>query len=342
MKTKFNYYLLFSFLIATSVFQTNAQSKLIHFWDFNTTVAGDSLGNATNPLPPSYTTLSSSNPMIVYSRPYSPNMYLDSIMDNSSSGAFYYDYSSVNYPYFSTSDSAGGNNYIKVRNPSAGAYLTFIIPTTGYKNITFNYAMSVSSSKGPNTAFSYSTNGGTTWNLLTSAMDTFNTEGRMHPDTLQNVDSVTVGGVDFVPVSINFTSDANVSNCSGFILRMTSAAGLGETILNDTMHGGNLRLDNVAIMGDSTITGINELPAQDAGYHIYPNPVNDFVNVISDHFTGDKIITMYDAVGQTVSVMENSKTQTIINTTGISAGVYLIEIKEVSTGNKYTMKIVKE
>ncbi|HTB30818.1 MAG TPA: T9SS type A sorting domain-containing protein, partial [Bacteroidia bacterium] len=303
MKTKFHYYFILAFALAFSAPKADAQA-LIHFWDFNTGTIGDSVGNATNPLPASYTVLSSANPHIVYSRPYSPNMYLDSITDIASGGSFYYDYSS-NSAYFSTSDSAGGNNFIKVRNPNANAYLIFYIPTTGYKNIMFNYALSASSSKAPNSVFSYSTNGGTSWNPLTAAMDTFNTGGRMHPDTLQNVDSVTVVS-GWRPVSINFTSDPNVNSNAGFILRMTSAG------LNDTLHSGNLRLDNVAVLG-TLASGIDNLTAEAAGYNVYPNPVQNSVNVTSDNYTGSKTITIYDVVGQTISVTENKDKQTSIN-----------------------------
>ncbi len=332
MKTKFYSILVIpSLILGLSSSAVKAQ-KLIHYWDFNTTVAGDSLGNATNPLPPSYTTLSSANPKIVYTRPYSPKMYLDSIMDNGSGGAFYYDFSGA--PYFTSSDSALTNEYLKIRNPNANAWVVFYLPTTKYKNITFNYAMSASSSKAPNSVFSYSTNGGLIWMPLTSAMDTFNTSGRSHPDTLQNVDSITVTS-GWRPVSINFTSDA-INNNTGFMVRMTSA---GD---NDTLHSGNLRIDNVAIMGDTVVTGINELPAQAAGYNVYPNPANNFVNITSDKYTGAKIITLFNVLGESVSVTENQTKQTAINTSTLTSGVYFVEIKEVSTGNKYTVKLVKE
>ncbi len=331
MKTKFHFFLFI--LLAVVSMQSSAQVKLIHYWDFNTTVVGDSLGNATNPLPPSYTTLATANPKIVYTRPYSPMMYFDSIVDNGSGGAFYYDFSGA--PYFTFSDSALTNEYLKLRNPNANAWLLFYIPTTKYKNITFNYALSASSSKAPNTVFSYSTDGGLIWLPLTSAMDTFNTSGRMHPDTLQDVDSVTILSA-WRPVSINFTSDANANNNAGFMVRMISAGG------NDTLHSGNIRLDNFAIMGDTDITtGINESPAISAGYNIYPNPAKNNVTLTSSN-TVRKLITLYNVVGQTVSVNETQNKLSTIHTSDLTAGIYFIEIKELSSGNKYTIKLVKE
>ncbi len=333
MKTKTNYLLIFSAALAFMVPKAKAQSTLIHFWDFNAGVIGDSVGNATNPLTPAYTAIPSVNPKIVYSRPYSPNMYLDSITDIANGGSFYYDFSS-NTNYFSSSDSANGNNFIKIRNPNAGAALILYIPTTGFKNVSLNYALSASSSKAPNSVFSYSTNGGVTWSPLTAAMDTFNTNGRMHPDTLQNVDSITIVS-GWRPVSINFTSDPATNNDAGFIVKMTTSG------INDTIHSGNLRIDNIAVLG-TVASGIQNLPVGIAGYNVYPNPVQNVVNITSDNYTGNKIITLYNIVGQIISSTENTNKQTAINTSSLTSGVYFVEIKEMATGNKYTVKIVKE
>ena len=127
----------------------------------------------------------------------------------------------------------------------------------------------------------------------------------------------------------------NTNNCAGLMLRITS------TGANDTMHSGNLRLDNVAVLGTVSV-GIDNLPAQVAGYNVYPNPVQNMVTIASDIYTGDKVITLYNVVGQAISVTENKEKQTAINTSNLTSGVYFVEIKEIATGNKYTSKIVKE
>ena len=87
---------------------------------------------------------------------------------------------------------------------------------------------------------------------------------------------------------------------------------------------------------------IDNLSAESAGYNVYPNPVQNMVNITSDIYTGDKVITLYNVVGQSISVTENEEKQTSINMSDLTSGVYFVEIKEVSTGNKYTAKIVKE
>lgn len=349
MKTKI-YYLILAVALAFSANQVNAQAKLIQFWDFNKTLpsggaGGDSLGNVTNPLKTSYTapSIAPDSGHIIYSRPqtmYNPTT-VDGILDNGSTGSFIYDYSSSSYSYFSSSDSAGGNNFVRTRNPSDSSEMYFYIPTTGYKNISFEFALSASSSKGPNYGvFSYSTNGGGTWKKLTTVMDTFNISGTYRPDTLQLQNPVTsVSG--WYPVQMNFTSDTSVNNKAGFVIRMLLA---GPNSHEQT--SGNARFDNFAVWGDTIGhigAGINELStAKASGYNVYPNPAGDFVNVLSDHYTGDKVITLYNVVGQTVSVTENHDLQTTINISSLNSGVYFVEIKEVSTGNKYTVKLVKE
>lgn len=80
----------------------------------------------------------------------------------------------------------------------------------------------------------------------------------------------------------------------------------------------------------------------EAGYDMYPNPAHSNVNITSTNYTGDKIITIYNVVGQTVSVTENHSLETSINTSSLNAGIYFVEIREVSTGNRYTEKLVKE
>jgi hypothetical protein len=166
-------------------------------------------------------------------------------------------------------------------------------------------------------------------------MDTFNIGGIFHPDTLQLQNPVTAASA-WYPVQINFSTVAAVNSNANFVVKML-VAGLNS----HEQTSGNARFDNFSVWGTSTTTGVDELSAQAAGYDLYPNPAGSFVN-LSGHYTGNKIITVYNLVGQTVSVTENHELQTTINTSSLNAGVYFVEIKEVETGNKYTVKLVKE
>jgi len=339
MKTKLSHFVILAAGLAFSAPSAKAQT-LIQFWDFNQTAptgggGGDSLGNVTNSLKANQVAAGLDTGHIIYSRPtvhYNASTR-DSILDNGSQGSAIFDKSNSN----DTNGTAAGNLYIRARNPSDSCAMYIYIPTTGYTNIQFDFALSASSTKGANYGiFSYSTNGGAGWNNLTKAMDTFNISGIYRPDTLQLQNPVTAASA-WYPVQLNFTSDVNVNNNANFVIRMMLA---GPNTHEQT--GGNTRFDNFTVWGNSGSAGIGSLTAQSAGYNVYPNPTNDMINITSTQYTGAKVITIYNLVGQVVSVTENKDIQTSINTSSLVTGVYFVEIKEVSTGNKYTVKLVKE
>lgn len=341
MKTKFHFYLILAGALAFSAPKANAQSVVIQFWDFNTTPpsggnGGDSLGNATNPLKANRVVAGLDTGHIIYSRPsqkFGSTNTVDGILDNGNPGSYIYDYSNSN-------DSAGGNNFVRARNPGDSCEFQIFIPTTGYKNIAMDFALSASSPKGENyVIFSYSTNGlAGPWNKLTKAMDTFNIGGVYRPDTLNVINPVTSGS-NWYPVQLNFSSDPNVNNNANFVVKMRMAGPNSFTLTS-----GNARFDNFTFWGTSTgATGIDDINGQAAGYNVYPNPATNQVNIISTQYSGAKVITIYNVVGQVVSQTQSQGLQTTtINTSGLNAGIYFVEIKELSTGNKYTTKLVKE
>jgi hypothetical protein len=331
--------------------------KLISFWDFNNTIpynglGKDSLGTvfsyantltvdsnkSTWPLYPNYTTLSPTGSKIEYYRPQKKyTSARDSSLDNGTPGAFYYDYSSSHYSYYHSSDSshAGGNMFIRARNPSDSCEFYLYMPTTKYQNVQLYFAISASSSKAANyLLFSYSTNGGSTWNKLTQAMDTFSVGPSRTPDTLV-VNNPHTDSSKWSPVQINFSSITAINNNPNFIVRFMLA---GSNTINTS---GNTRFDNFALMGDTDIsTSINEVKAN-GGYNIYPNPAGNMVNLISDN-AFQKIITVYNLVGQVVSVSESNNKSTTVNTSGLHSGIYFVNIKEVESGNVYTLKLIKD
>jgi hypothetical protein len=232
--------------------------QVIHYWDFNQTPpggggGGDSLGNSHYPLVAPYSLIPGGNPRIIYTRPNAHQTtplvctLKDSIIDNGTQGAFVNDLNKVPAINFvlgnDTASNVANNLFIRSRNPDENAYIYMYLPTNGYKNIQLNYAISASSTKGALfNVFSYSTNGGSTWNPLTSAMDTFNTGGNNHPDSLQMINPTTAAGL-WYPVQINFSSDNNVNNNPNFILRW-EYEGTGS---NGT--SGNDRYDNFSVSG---------------------------------------------------------------------------------------------
>ncbi len=344
MKTKLHIYAIFAVALAFSAPKVNAQSVLIQYWDFNKTPptgggGGDSLGNVTNPLKANQVAAGLDTGHIVYSRPqkvYGSNGP-DGILDNGAGAAPYayiYDFSNSN----DTNSLAVNNSFVRTRNPSDSSEIILYIPTTGYKNITLEYALSASSTKGPNyNVFAYSTTGSAgPWNKLTSVMDTFTVGGVHRADTMSAINVVTAAS-KWYPVNIDFSSDPNVNNNANFVVSIRLAGP------NSVLSSGNDRFDNFAAHGTSiSSAGVSEITAQSAGYNVYPNPTTTEVNIVSTQYTGAKVITVYNVVGQIVSTTETKDMQTTINTSALNAGVYFVEISELSTGNKYTTKLVKE
>jgi hypothetical protein len=356
MKTKLQI-LIVSLLITFAVKRGNTQI-LIQFWDFNQVrpisgAGGDSVGtvfsyantpavdsaNSTWPLTANYKANGLTAGHMVYSRPqfeYSagnPENLTD--CDGPGGGAYIYDYSSSHYSYYTSSDSGftEGNAFLKSRNPSDSCVMYMYIPTTGYKNISLQYAISQSSVKGATyNVFSYSTNGGTSWKNLTRAMDTFNIGGNFKPDTLQMTNPTTVSS-NWYPVQINFSSDASVNNNAGFILRWMMIGA------NTILTSGNDRYDNFAVWATGP-SGIDELTAEDAGYTLYPNPAKDNITLYGTH-QGQKEVSIYNVVGQEMTKTIVASNQSLLNVSELSAGVYFMTVKEIETGSIYTLKFVK-
>jgi Secretion system C-terminal sorting domain len=109
---------------------------------------------------------------------------------------------------------------------------------------------------------------------------------------------------------------------------------------NSTLSSGNDRYDNFSVLGDVT-TGEQNVSAS-SGYSVYPNPAIDLIHIISDNYAAEKTITLYNILGEVVFSNVYTGKLSSLNTAGLSNGVYFIEIKEIVTGNKYTMKVVKE
>ena len=90
---------------------------------------------------------------------------------------------------------------------------------------------------------------------------------------------------------------------------------------------------------DSCVLGINEITNKNA-YNIYPNPAGNVVYINGGNET-NKLITVYDLLGQSVISTEGKQEQFALNTSWLSSGLYFVNIKEVQTGRSYTLKLVK-
>ncbi len=254
----------FSLTGDTMVIPTN---QLVQYWDFNTTNpigggGGIALGTAANPLYPSFAKLPvSDSAKIEYSSPSGSDGSGGNagILDNVAPGSVIYDYSGK-YIGNDTNSLAADNIGVRARNPVNNAtmtnpsYMYLKIPSTDYKNIKLNFAVTASSTK---TAyymvFQYTTDGSTyksvTPTMNSSSISTYSgSQGdslSLHTGTLLT----DFGTSTWAPVNINFSSDANVNSNPKFAVRMSF---VGGTYL--TSNSGNVRFDNISIFGDSATT----------------------------------------------------------------------------------------
>ena len=84
-------------------------------------------------------------------------------------------------------------------------------------------------------------------------------------------------------------------------------------------------------LGLGTALSVNELISQTT--EIYPNPANNVLNIVS-YTVGIENIYIYNTNGQLVLANEVSANQSRINTSTLSKGVYVIDIKSKDTSIK--------
>jgi hypothetical protein len=87
----------------------------------------------------------------------------------------------------------------------------------------------------------------------------------------------------------------------------------------------------VALGLGAVIGGINEVI--DASTEIYPNPANNSLNIVS-YAAGIENIHIYSINGQLVLANEVNANQIRLNTSTLSKGVYIVDIKSKNTSIK--------
>ncbi len=199
----------------------------------------------------------------------------------------------------------------RVRNPSDGRSLVFDLPTTGYKDIKFAYAVQRTNQGQLINNVSYSTDG-TNFTQANMSQTAFNV------------------GTDFSLVDIDFSSIIAVNNNPNFKVKITFEG-------NTTGTNGNNRFDNITLKGvvDNLSTPISTSTA----YQVFPNPFTNTIQIISSQEIME--LSVFDLVGKKVwqktSVNENATT---VDLESLTTGVYLLKIK-TETGF-ITHKLIKE
>jgi CotH kinase protein/Secretion system C-terminal sorting domain/Chitobiase/beta-hexosaminidase C-terminal domain len=199
----------------------------------------------------------------------------------------------------------------RVRNPSDGRSVVFDLPTTGYKDIKFAYAVQRTTDGQLNNNISYSLDG---TNFIQTGL------------------SQTSFGVntEFTLVQVDFTSISGVNNNADFKIKITFEG-------NTTAENGNNRFDNVTLKG--VLNNLATPSFNAASYQVFPNPFNTNVQVLSSEPMTE--LTIFDIVGkkiwQKTSINKNDVT---INLETLNSGVYLLKIK--TANGVITHKLVKQ
>ncbi|MDR3679030.1 MAG: T9SS type A sorting domain-containing protein [Flavipsychrobacter sp.] len=212
------------------VAQTNAQT-LIHYWNFNNPAYTTAVYK--NPGIPAfkadYSAIDTNKALFVYHLVTGASSTYAGYIDFVAVSAGTPDFDSLNLrPINSVATPSG--NAIRFRSPSDSAYLTFNIPTTGYKNITLKFAIETSNTttSATNQAFAYSTDSGATWK--TASLSTAK-------DTVTPVFSL---------ITVTFGADSAVNNNPKLIFKVTNTVRL---------LAGNVRFDNISVDGTAITTG---------------------------------------------------------------------------------------
>jgi hypothetical protein len=107
----------------------------------------------------------------------------------------------------------------------------------------------------------------------------------------------------------------------------------------NTGSKGNNRFDNITVEGEPINDSINDISKSD--YILYPNPVLNILN-LKTTYAGEKMISIYNSAGILMSSYFINGTQSAINTSFLSQGMYFIKITETSSKKSKSLKFIKE
>ena len=205
----------------------------------------------------------------------------------------------------------GTGNAARVRNPSDGRTLVFDLPTTGYKDIKFAYAVQ-------------RTNSGQLTNHIFYSVDGSNYIQGGLAQTVFNV------GTEYSVVDIDFSAIDNVNKNPDFKI-MIGFEG------NTTAENGNNRFDNITLKG--TELELSTPHQNVTSYQIFPNPFKNVVQVISSDPVQE--ISVFDMIGKKIATRSiQNATHGAIDLGGLNSGVYLMKVK--TSKGVITHKLVRE
>lgn len=192
----------------------------------------------------------------------------------------------------------GAGRGARVRNPSAIRTLVFDMPTTGFENIEFDYAVQRSGQGMLKNVIAYSLNG---VNYIQTGL----------PQTEFDIEE------DYNLVTVDLSQIPGVQNNPNFKIRISFQG-------NTTTSNGNNRFDNIALKG--TPVSLNVTTPKVTQVQLFPNPAQSEVSVISSNPMHE--IVVYNMLGQQVTkVQPDQVTQFQFSLQGLTDGMYLVHIK---------------
>lgn len=267
-------------------------NQLIHYWHFNTL----DTPNDVVVIPADYSIIQGTTPLMRYTGSGPRDM------DAVDTG------SDIN---LHLSQPAG--RAVRVRNPSEGRSLVFDMPTSGYKDIKFAYAVE-------------RTNQGMLKNIISYSID----GTQFSQANLSQVEFDITPGYDLV--FIDFTDIPAVNNNPNFRIRI-------QFIGNTQTSSGNNRFDNISLKGIQIESQVSIASSELYDAQIFPNPTNNLLEVRSSHVMNN--LEILDLSGKKVLNIEGlNQKHTQISFADLHNGVYMIRIQ--SDAGIKTLRVVKQ
>ncbi len=287
---------------------SKAQSTLIHYWHFNTTLPSDGSGGLVFGPHLIHADYSITQPpaALIYKRIDETSSDSGS-MDNCKGGS-----KNERMGYGGCCDTII-NNGVRTRNPSDNMQFLWYIPTGNYKNIVITYETKASSftSGQHEQFFSYSIDSGL--NFITTGLPMF---------------SYTLD-TSYKKVALDLSSIESVNNNNKLVFRILYGT-------PNAITKGNNRFDNITVEGDSIFpTEIRKIPYSD--FTLYPNPADNFlfINSSDNNYTR---ISVFSIEGQVL--IQKSLVNNVIDISNLSKGVYIIRLE--NSGGMIISKFVKQ
>lgn len=263
---------------------------LIYYWHFNNLVTPQDVVT----IPADYKLIATANPLMIYT------------------GSGPRDIDAVNSgTLLNIHQEQIEGRSARVRNPSEGRSLVFDLPTTGFKDIKFAYAVE-------------RTNQGMLKNIVSYTLDGVNFTqaglGQFEYD-------VTPG---FEIVFINFTSIQGANNNPNFKVRIQFEG-------NTATSNGNNRFDNITLKGVDMYANVEE--SEITKVQLFPNPATNIAHLRCNQSMIR--VDVIDLSGKMVQSKDGVHAQdAVLDLSALQAGVYLVRVY-TSNGNQI-LRVIKQ